>query len=228
MRSIHRARKEREREEGKRNIREFRPRFRSRFRFAAARILKSSFAPRTIETRRTNAWPISRKAWRTTHHYHLLLLLVPWHTHDVREDVSLTFSSHHFTNRPIHKDKRRRGGGSRFVARGWRSTRLLIEREREREEPDGTRNGAISRRLHSDKGLNALMDRPIETSHLTSSASALVALYGLPLFASTSEHRPDRYPFRYPSPSLSPSSLSTNLKDGKLKSKKEEERESLV
>lgn len=72
--------------------------------------------------------------------------------------------------------------------------RRLVDRER--EEPDGTRNGAISRRLHSDKALNALMGRPIETSHLTSSASALVALYGLLLFASTSEHRPDR-PFRY-------------------------------
>lgn len=66
MRSIHRRGEEKAgREEGKRNIREFRPRFRSRFRFAAARILKSSFAPRTIETRRTNAWPISRKAWCT-------------------------------------------------------------------------------------------------------------------------------------------------------------------
>lgn len=56
--------------------------------------------------------------------------LVPWHT-----TFGGTFPWHfrattdHFTNRPIHKDKRRRprmgggrGGGSRFVARGWRSS----------------------------------------------------------------------------------------------------------
>lgn len=149
----------------------------------------------------------------------------------------MTFSSH-FTNRPIHKDKRRRprmgriaridggrGGGSRFVA-AWMTfvgrDCWLIEREREREEPDGTRNGAISRRLHSDKGLNALMGRPIETSHLTSSASALVALYGLLLLFD--ERASTRQTI---SISLPPSPLSTNLKHGKLKSKLKK-RKSLV
>lgn len=198
MRSIHRGRKER-REEGKRNIREFRPRFRPRFRFAAARILKSSFAPRTIETRRTNAWPISRKAWYTRVHHP-----VPPSSHDTRRSVGRFLDIFEPPPTTLQTGRFTR---TREDVRGWGEdegedralspvddVRRLVDRER--EEPDGTRNGAISRRLHSDKALNALMGRPIETSHLTSSASALVALYGLLLFASTSEHRPDR-PFRY-------------------------------
>lgn len=119
--------------------------------------------------------------------------LVPWHT-----TFGGTFPWHfrattdHFTNRPIPRMGEDEGEDRALSPVD--DVRRLVDRER--EEPDGTRNGAISRRLHSDKALNALMGRPIETSHLTSSASALVALYRLLLFASTSEHRPDR-PFRY-------------------------------
>lgn len=131
MRSIHRARKEREREEGKRNIREFRPRFRSRFRFAAARILKSSFAPRTIETRRTNAWPISRKAWRTTHHYHHLLLLVPWHTRRSGGRFLDIFEPPLY--KPADSQGQEKTRGRIALCRPWMTFDSIVDRERERE-----------------------------------------------------------------------------------------------